>query len=161
VTNRVRCLGRSFPVIGDLSQTSSYATASRYLLGPGTPVDDNGDPTDPTNSGMFYDQIVRLRAPVTGTDDFSGDPVYDWAHPESTDPISAEVIPSSQATELIDTQQTVIWRFDVECEPADIIATDRVAWLGQTWEIDGEVAPFYSQGELHHLAFQIRRRSDA
>lgn len=161
VTNRVRCLGRSFPVIGDLSQTSSYATASRYLLGPGVLVDDNGDPVDPTVSGRYYDSIVRLRASVTGTSSWSGDPIYNWASPAASDPVSAEVLPNSTAVELIDNQQAVINRFSVECEPADIISTDRVQWVGAVWYIDGEVAPFYSQGALHHLAFIIRRLSNA
>lgn len=97
---------------------------------------------------LLADSVTRLRATTT-TDDY-GNTVRDWGAPTST-PYAAEVQPLSAAENVVD-QERLETRWRCWLYPtADVVATDRIAWDGATYEIEGDVEVWKQKGRLHHL----------
>ncbi len=96
----------------------------------------------------LYDSITRQRAGVA--DDGYGNQVHDWSSPASVT-YPAEVQPLS-GTEDVDDQQRTDTRWRLWLPPdADLVATDRVVWEGDTYEVDGDVQLWKIKGRPHHL----------
>lgn len=97
----------------------------------------------------LHDQITRHRNGEVVTDPY-GNPVGDWEDPTSVT-YPAEVQPLSATEDVVDQQRTdTRWRLWLG-PTADLLATDRVEWDGQMYEIEGDVERWKQRGTLHHL----------
>ncbi|MFI5839452.1 head-tail adaptor protein [Catenuloplanes sp. NPDC051500] len=97
---------------------------------------------------QLRDLITRLRAPLAG--DGYGNERPDWSAATST-PYPADVQPASSTEDVVDEQRTVTrWRVWLP-RTADLLASDRIEWDGQTYEVEGDVERWKVRGWLHHL----------
>lgn len=103
---------------------------------------------------ILHDTVTRLRAELV--DGPYGNQQHDWANATSeTYPAEVQPMPTS---EDVASQQRVTTRFRVLLGPtADIEATDRIVWGGNTYEVDGDVLPWKRRGVLHHYEALLLR----
>ena len=100
------------------------------------------------------DTVTRLRAPLIAGP--YGNSEFDWPNATSVD-YPAEVQPVSSTEDVVNQQQTVTrWRLFLG-STADIEATDRIEWDGDTYEVDGEVERWKRRGVVHHLEAVLMR----
>lgn len=94
----------------------------------------------------FTDQATRVRAPIVSGP--YGNNQRDWVNATRiTRP--AEIQPVSSTEDVVNQQQTVT-RWRMFWPEADLEATDRIEWDGQTYEIDGEVEKWKRHGVFRH-----------
>jgi hypothetical protein len=114
----------------------------------------------------YGDVIVVQRAPIV-RDQRTGNETRDWSAATLSAPVPADVQPAGQS-ELNDNRQVTISRWTVICDPADVLATDRVLWQGAPrgtdgapvpLEVDGEVGTLMHHGVPDHLEFTVKRFS--
>lgn len=99
--------------------------------------------------------VTRLRGTVIAGPYGSTDEI-DWSNP-ITAVYAAEVQPLSSEENVV-LQQRVETRWRAFLPPeADVLATDRIAWDGATYEIDGEPEQWKRCGIVHHLELILRR----
>lgn len=97
---------------------------------------------------IFRDRIVRLRAPQITAG--YGNTRRDWASATST-LYPATVGPVSTDEDVVDQNRvTGRWRMFLPAT-ADVVATDRIVYDGDTYDIDGDVERWKRHGRLHHL----------
>ncbi|GAB7039706.1 MULTISPECIES: phage head completion protein [Catenuloplanes] len=97
---------------------------------------------------QLRDRITRLRAPLIA--DGYGNQGPDWPA-AVTAVLRASVQPASSTEDVVDEQRTVTrWRVWLP-RTADLLATDRIEWDGQTYEVEGDVEHWKDRGQLHHL----------
>lgn len=96
------------------------------------------------------DTVTRLRA-TAGTNRY-GDVVTDWATPDQRDITGCRVTPAL-GTEMVVDRDQVIRRWVLSAPyGADVLATDRIRWQGNDYEIDGEVRRWPSPtGAMAHI----------
>lgn len=101
------------------------------------------------------DTVVRRRAPVTGGP--YGNQTRDWAN--ATSQTYPAVIGPVSSTEDVVNQQQTLTRWRIVLGPyADLAATDRIEWDGDTYEVDGDVERHKRRGgQLHHLSAVLMR----
>jgi hypothetical protein len=103
---------------------------------------------------QLYDTISRLRAPLVSTG--YGNQKRDWAAATSTDFVvhwSTKTV-----TEVVGDEPKTFTRAKVFGGPdLDLLATDRVLFRGDTYELDGEVMESFRQGQLHHVRAMLRK----
>ena len=97
---------------------------------------------------LLPDQVTRRRA-TTASDGY-GNPTSDWS--SVTEVVyPAEVQPASTDENVVDQDRTVTrWRAWLPAA-ADLVATDRIVWDGDTYEIDGDVQRWKQRGVPHHI----------
>lgn len=102
----------------------------------------------------LHDTVDRLRAPLVGGP--YGNQTRDWANATSVT-YPAEVQPVSSTEDVVNQQQTITrWRLFLG-PTADLEATDRIEWDGDTYEIDGDVERWKRRGAPHHLEAVLMR----
>lgn len=103
---------------------------------------------------QLHDTITRLRAPLTSAG--YGNQSRNWAAATSTDFV---VHWSTKAVdEVIGDEPRTVTRGKIFGGPdLDLLATDRVLFDGDTYEVDGDVMNSYRQGQLHHVRAMLRR----
>ncbi|BEL07827.1 hypothetical protein Q0Z83_060180 [Actinoplanes sichuanensis] len=97
---------------------------------------------------QLRDSVIRQRA-ATVPDGY-GNQRPDWS---STDDAAypADVQPLATDEQVVDEQRTTTrWRLILPAT-ADVIASDRIAWDGDVYEIDGDVQRWKRRGVVHHL----------
>lgn len=100
------------------------------------------------------DQVTRVRAELV--DIGYGNQGRDWNN-TTEQPYAAEVQPVSSTEDVVNQQQTVTrWRLFLGPD-ADLEATDRIVWDGDTYEVDGDVERWKRRGVLHHLEAVLMR----
>lgn len=104
----------------------------------------------------YREEVHVLRAPVV-TDSYTGNETRDWAAARRRGPFPAAVQPAS-TDELTDRRQVTLTRWTVNMEPEDVLATDRVQWRGDDYDVDGEVGS-WPGSPRNHLEFTITRAS--
>lgn len=103
---------------------------------------------------LLHDQVTRLRAGLT--EGPYGNETRDWDNATSAT-YSAEVQPVSSTEDIVNQQQTITrWRLFLPAS-ADLEATDRIVWDGDTYEVDGDVERWKRRGVLHHLEAVLMR----
>lgn len=103
---------------------------------------------------ILRDKVTRLRAPLV--DGPYGNQTRDWANATAVT-YAAEVQPVSSTEEVVNQQRTETrWRLFLG-PSADLEATDRILWDGDTYEVDGEVERHKRRGALHHLEAVLLR----
>lgn len=103
---------------------------------------------------LLADHVYRLRA-VT-TDDGYGNQTTDWSLATSVE-YSAEVQPLSADENDVNQQRTETrWRLWLSAR-ADLIATDRIVWDGNTYEVYGDVERWKARGRMHHVKAILRK----
>ena len=94
------------------------------------------------------DTVTRLRAPLIAGP--YGNEERDWDNAPPGVVYPAEVQPVSSTEDVVNIQQTQTrWRLFLGPD-ADLEATDRIVWDGDTYEVDGEVERWKRRGTLHH-----------
>lgn len=97
---------------------------------------------------LLYDKVTRLRADEI--DDGYGNKTIDWENADSVE-YPAEVQPLSSTEDVADQQRTdTRWRLWLG-PAADLVATDRIEWDGEIYEVEGDVERWKQRGQLHHL----------
>lgn len=100
------------------------------------------------------DTVTRQRGTVG--EGSHGEPVIDWSTPV-TAVYSAEVQPVSTAEALAAQQRTETrWKAFLPWG-ADVVATDRIVWDGDTFEVDGEPERWKFKAVGHHLELFLVR----
>lgn len=100
------------------------------------------------------DTVTRQRGTVS--DGAHGEPVTDWTTP-STAVYRAEVQPLSTVEALAAQQRTETrWKAFLDYT-ADVLATDRIVWDGDTYEVDGEPERWKRRAVGHHLELFLIR----
>lgn len=97
---------------------------------------------------LFADSVSRLRS-TTVEDDY-GNLIRVWS---GATPVvyAAEVQPLSATENTVD-QDRLETRWRMWLYPtADVVATDRIVWDGDTYEIQGDIERWKIKGRLHHL----------
>lgn len=103
---------------------------------------------------ILRDRVTRLRAELVEGD--YGNETRDWANATSVD-YPAEVQPVSSTEDVVNQQRTETrWRVFLPAS-ADLEATDRITWDGDTFEVDGEVERHKARGRLHHVEAVLLR----
>ncbi|WP_280836138.1 head-tail adaptor protein [Micromonospora sp. A200] len=99
--------------------------------------------------------MTRVRAALV--DGPYGNQDRDWDNAPPGVAYPAEVQPVSSTEDVVNQQQTVTrWRMFLGPQ-ADLEATDRVQWDGDTYEVDGDVERHKARGRLHHLEAVLMR----
>lgn len=97
---------------------------------------------------ILRDQVVRRRAALVSSG--YGNQAPDWPNATSVT-YPAEVQPISSTEDVVDQDRTVTrWRLFLD-SAADVVATDRIEWDGNTYQVDGDVERWKRRGILHHL----------
>lgn len=107
------------------------------------------------------DTVTRVRAPLA--DDRYGDDVRDWANATTQDIPGCRIAPASIAAD--DSPSNVIdrdrlnRRFNFFGPPgADLVASDRIRWQGEDYDITGDVRHWRSpSGRLAHIEADLLR----
>lgn len=103
---------------------------------------------------ILSDAVVRQRAPLIAGP--YGNQQRDWPNATSVT-YTAELQPVSSTEDIVNQQQTVTrWRLFLGPD-ADLQATDRVVWDGDTYEVDGDVERWKRWGVLHHVEAVLMR----
>lgn len=103
---------------------------------------------------LLRDTVTIVRAPlISGPYNSS---TYDWANATRTT-AAASVHPVSSTEDVVQQQRTET-RWKLYLDPyADLAATDRVEWDGDSYEVDGEVERHKARGLLHHQSAVLTR----
>lgn len=107
----------------------------------------------------FRDTLTRLRAP-TGTS-VDGMQVQNWKSDESTwtkTDYPCEFQPLGSTEDIVAQQRTESTHRAFLPADADVLATDRLRFLGDDYQVDGQPELWRSRGANHHLevlAFRI------
>lgn len=109
---------------------------------------------------MWHEQVTVLRPGITT--DRGGNEVKDWSNPTRTDVDQLSIQPETQTEAGDATRLVVTGRWQVISAPGtapDVRASDRIEWNGQTFEVDGDVAPWPGPdpGSTHHVEFILSR----
>jgi hypothetical protein len=103
---------------------------------------------------QLHDTITRLRAPLTSAG--YGNQGRNWAAASSADFLVHWSTKS--VTEVVGDEPRTVTRGKVFGDATlDLLATDRVLFDGDTYEVDGEVMQSYRQGQLHHVRAMLRK----
>jgi hypothetical protein len=99
--------------------------------------------------------VTRLRAPLV--EDRRGEERPDWPNAVASDPFAAWVQQRSaeERLEPARREQRTTWLL-VTRNP-DLVATDRIVWAGDTYEIDGEPNVLETSRGFHHLEASLLR----
>lgn len=102
------------------------------------------------------DTITVLRA-VAAVDRY-GDTISGWDTPTETDLVGCRVQPAAGPEDTVDRDQ-ITRRWLLFAPPgADILATDRIRWNGDDYDIDGELRRWSSPtGRLAHIEADLTR----
>jgi len=93
---------------------------------------------------------------ATTADDGYGNAEPDWDNATATAVPGCSVQPLA-GTELLQGRDTVVTRWTVWAPPeTDLVATDRVEWAGETYDVDGDVQR-WDFPPLSHLVALLRR----
>ncbi|MEV0608125.1 hypothetical protein AB0I61_17340 [Polymorphospora rubra] len=113
----------------------------------------------PRLPAWFVDTITVIRA-GTRTDRL-GDEVPDWDAATEHDVDRCKVNPATGAETSgpLDERAALSRRWILAAPPtADLLASDRVRWMGDVYEVDGEVLPWRSpHGGVDHLYAELTR----
>jgi hypothetical protein len=103
---------------------------------------------------QLHDVITRLRAPLVAGS--YGNQARNWAGASGTDFL---VHWSTKAVnEVVGDEPRTVTRGKVFGGPdLDLLATDRVVFQGDTYEVDGEVMESFRQGQLHHVRAMLKK----
>lgn len=103
-----------------------------------------------TGISFHREVVTRLRAPVAG--DRYGDEARNWDAAAELDIPGGRVVPQAGAENAVGRDQIVRrWTYYGPYD-ADLLASDRVRYAGDVYEIDGEVRRWRSaSGNLAHL----------
>lgn len=103
--------------------------------------------------------ITVLRAGELPSDYGSGT-TQDWSSPSSTEVEGCSVQPAPSAEFTVD-RDTFITRHQVFAPAsADVRAGDRIAWQGETYDVDGDPLR-WDFGALSHLVINLQRSDEA
>lgn len=103
---------------------------------------------------LLQDTITRLRAPLVSSG--YGNSTRDW--PNATSQTFYVHWSTQSTTEVVGDEPQTVTRGKVFGGPdLDLLATDRVQFQGDTYEVDGEVMRSYQRGQLHHVRAFLRR----
>ncbi|MFI6032954.1 hypothetical protein ACIBBD_01990 [Streptomyces sp. NPDC051315] len=109
---------------------------------------------------MFNQSAVRLRAGEKT--DRGGNTVPDWSNPASLTITGLNIQPNGQSEDVDEQRDLSVTGYRVQSAEGtapDIVATDRIEWNGDLFEVDGEVArwPDLFTDAVHHIEFVIKR----
>lgn len=106
---------------------------------------------------FHQDTVTRLRALVT--DDRYGDQSRDWPNAAAATLSGCRLVPAAGSEDTVDRDQiTRRWLLFVPGADTDLLATDRIRWRGQDFDVDGEVRRWQSAtGNLGHLELDLMR----
>lgn len=108
-------------------------------------------------SALTADSVVIVRAEYVV--DKYGNPssVRDWANATRTTVPHVSVQPYTQNEEVGDRTATITqWQLYTRTN-VDLLATDRVEYMGMTLEVDGEIGRWRFAGRTHHVEVRLRR----
>lgn len=102
--------------------------------------------------------VTVLRAPLVAGD-YGNRTTPDWENPVATEVPGCSVQPAPASEFTVD-RDTFLTRW-VAYLPAsaDVRATDRIAWAGDTYDVDGDVLR-WEFGALSHQVINLRRSED-
>jgi hypothetical protein len=102
--------------------------------------------------------VVVVRAGTSAEDEY-GNEIPGWNDPTETTVTGCSVQPVV-GTENLSGRDTVVSRWQLFApDGTDLLATDRVEWDGDTYEVDGEVQR-WGFPPLSHLVALLRRGED-
>lgn len=109
---------------------------------------------------MFNQTAVRVRAGEKT--DRGGNTIPDWSTPNRLMVTGLNIQPNTQTETADEQRNAVITGYRVQSAEGtapDIEAADRIEWMGETFEVDGEVArwPGLFTDSVHHIEFVMRR----
>lgn len=104
---------------------------------------------------MISDRLLPLRVswqqPGETTDEYNN-PVPDWSDAGRTDHDHVPVyIEQRMTNELVNGRDSTVTRLLLVTNEFGMTASDRIVWAGNTYEIDGDPATFYTPAGAHHL----------
>lgn len=103
---------------------------------------------------LLTDSVTRRRAPLTSSG--YGNETRDWSNATSRI-YAARVSVVSSTEDVVEQPRTITrWKCTVGAE-ADLAATDRIEWDGQTYEIDGDVERHKGLRGVHHQTVILMR----
>jgi hypothetical protein len=102
---------------------------------------------------MYGDTVDILRA--TGTTDRYGNTLpASWS--THLNDVPAVVQPANSSENVVD-RDTIVTRYRIHLGPdVDIVPTDRVAWNGVTFDVDGDLERHSRKGTPHHIEAFLR-----
>lgn len=101
---------------------------------------------------ILRDQVIRLRAAASPNDGY-GNSKADWNSASSiTYPAAVQPMTLRSSNENVVDQSRTVTRWQMFLPPsADVIATDRIEWNGQIFEVDGDIEVWKRRGRPHHI----------
>ena len=100
--------------------------------------------------------VTVLRAPLVT--DAKGNKVRDWTTATQT-PAAAWVQPLTSDEQTLG-QDRVTSRWRIFLDPETVaLATDRIVWQGDTYQVDGEIQAWVTQVGVHHYEGYLLRVS--
>jgi hypothetical protein len=102
---------------------------------------------------QLHDTCTRLRATVTAG--AYGAEVPDWTAPAAVD-LACEFQPLTVQEDLVQQQRTESqWKVFLYAG-ADVVATDRIHFRGDDYEVDGQPKRWRLRGREHHLELVVQ-----
>lgn len=104
---------------------------------------------------LLADSVTRRRAPLISSG--YGNEARDWT--AATSQVYAARVSVVSSTEVVANEPRTVTRWKCTVGPeADLAATDRIEWDGQTYEVDGDVERHKGRSPaVHHQTVTLKR----
>jgi hypothetical protein len=112
-----------------------------------------------TGTGIRFANATVTRLRATASADRYGDQVFSWASPDELVVTGCWLQPAAAGPENVVDRDEVTRRWLLGAPPdADILATDRIRWAGDDFEVSGAPRRWGSpSGRLAHLEIDLQR----